>query len=145
MGNQKWIIQRNRQHRANKTQDEDKQKKICVGHHHMQANTNNVNMKWALLQTTGACTPSFWEDKLHSMDNILFYTVTDRNIASSFPPVVCRSAHIMFTLFVFACMWWCPTHIFFWLSSSCVLLALCCRFLWIIHFWLPIRYSLTFI
>ena len=27
MGNQKWTIQRNRQHRANKIQDEDKQKK----------------------------------------------------------------------------------------------------------------------
>jgi hypothetical protein len=26
---------------------------ICVGHHYMQANTNNVNMIWSLLQTTG--------------------------------------------------------------------------------------------
>ena len=37
------------------TKDEENQNKntICVGHHYMQANTNNVNMTWALLQTTG--------------------------------------------------------------------------------------------
>jgi hypothetical protein len=28
---------------------------------------------------------------------------------------------------------------------SCVLCTLCCQFLWIVHFWLPLRYSLTFI
>ena len=26
---------------------------ICVGHHYTQANTNNVNKTWALLQTIG--------------------------------------------------------------------------------------------
>ena len=26
---------------------------ICVGHHYEQANTNNVNKTWSLLQTTG--------------------------------------------------------------------------------------------
>jgi len=26
---------------------------ICVGHHYMQTDTNNVNKTWALLQTTG--------------------------------------------------------------------------------------------
>ena len=26
---------------------------ICVGHHYVQANTNNVSKTWALLQTTG--------------------------------------------------------------------------------------------
>jgi len=26
---------------------------ICVGHHYVQSNTNNVNKTWALLQTTG--------------------------------------------------------------------------------------------
>ena len=30
---------------------------------------------------------------------------------SSLPPVVCRMTHVLFTLFVFACVWWCPTHI----------------------------------
>ena len=37
MGNQKWTIQKNWQHRVHKTQDEDKQNKkhntVCVGHH----------------------------------------------------------------------------------------------------------------
>ena len=31
------------------------------------------------------------------------------------------------------------------INFSCVLCTLCCRFLWIVHFWLPLRYSLTFI
>ena len=28
----------------------------------------------------------------------------------SLPPVVCRRAHVLFTLFVLACALWCPTH-----------------------------------
>jgi hypothetical protein len=42
---------------------------------------------------------------------------------SSLPPVVCRRTHVFFTLFVFACVMWCPTHIvlcFVLFSSSCV-------------------------
>ena len=35
------------------TYDEDKHNTICVGYHHAQASTNNVNKAWALLQTTG--------------------------------------------------------------------------------------------
>jgi hypothetical protein len=39
------------------TQDEDKQNKkhntLCVGHHYLQANTNNANKTRVLLQTTG--------------------------------------------------------------------------------------------
>ena len=30
---------------------------------------------------------------------------------SSLPPVICRNAHVLFTLFVFLCVKWCPTHI----------------------------------
>ena len=30
---------------------------------------------------------------------------------SSLPPVVCRRAHVLFTLFAFVCTQWCPTHI----------------------------------
>jgi len=26
---------------------------ICVGHYYVQTNTNNINMTWALIQTTG--------------------------------------------------------------------------------------------
>jgi len=39
------------------TQDEDKQQqqhiRICVGHHYMQTNTNNINKTRALIQTAG--------------------------------------------------------------------------------------------
>ena len=40
-------------------------------------------------------------------------------------PVVCRRVHVLFTLFVFVCIKWCPTHIvlcfyFVFVSSSCV-------------------------
>jgi hypothetical protein len=30
---------------------------------------------------------------------------------SYLPPVVCRRAHVLFTIFVFVCVRWCPTHI----------------------------------
>ena len=33
----------------------------------------------------------------------------------------------------------------FCLSSSCILCTLCCQFLWIVHSWLSLRFSLTFI
>ena len=33
----------------------------------------------------------------------------------------------------------------FFCLFSIVLCTLCCQFLWIVHFWLPLRYSLTFI
>jgi hypothetical protein len=43
--------------KLHKTQEEDKQNKkhytICVGHHYVQTNTNNINKTWILLQTGG--------------------------------------------------------------------------------------------
>jgi hypothetical protein len=43
---------------------------------------------------------------------------------ASLPTVVCKRAHILFTLFVFVCVKWCPTYIvlvfFILLSSYCV-------------------------
>jgi hypothetical protein len=47
-GNQKWIIQRNRQHRVHKTQDKDKQNKTKTQHNMCWTplyakNINNVN------------------------------------------------------------------------------------------------------
>ena len=65
---------------------------------------------------------------------------------SSLPPVVDRRAHVLFPLFVFAWVQWCATHIvlcfclFFF-----VLCTPCCQLLWIVHFLLALRYSLTFI
>ena len=35
--------------------------------------------------------------------------------------------------------------VFYNVYLSCVLCTVCCQFLWIILFWLPLRYSLTFI
>jgi hypothetical protein len=35
----------------------------------------------------------------------------------------------------------CYVYVLFFL----VLCTICCQFLWIVHLWLPLRYSLTFI
>jgi hypothetical protein len=85
-------------------------------------------------------------------------------LCSSLSPVVCMKAHVLFMLFVFvfisSCLYegscliyvicvrlrivvsrtYCVFVLFFF-----VLCTLCCQFLWIVHFWLPLRYSLTFI
>ena len=63
---------------------------------------------------------------------------------SSLPPVVCRKAHVIFTLFVFVCVKWYPSRFvfLFCLSSFCnpiLPVSLDCSF------WLPLRYSLMFI
>jgi hypothetical protein len=50
VANKKWTIQRNWQHRREQTKQ--KHNTICVGHHYSQANTNNANKTWTLLQTT---------------------------------------------------------------------------------------------
>ena len=49
--NQKWRIQRNWQHRRRKKTH--KHNTICVVHHYTLTNTDNVNKKRVLLQTTG--------------------------------------------------------------------------------------------
>ena len=44
MGNQKWTIQRNLQHRVHKTKEnktKTQRNTICVGHHYAQTNTTN--------------------------------------------------------------------------------------------------------
>ena len=60
---------------------------------------------------------------------------------SSLPPVVCRRAHVLFALFVFVCVYWCPTPI-----------VLCFRFVCFRIVYVPyvasfsgllLRYSLT--
>jgi len=66
----------------------------------------------------------------------------------SIPPVVCRRARVLFMLFAFACVSYCPTHIvlhFFYSFFVVVLCTQCCQFLWLVHSWLPLRFSLTFI
>ena len=39
--------------RKKQKQKQEKPKTMCVGHYYLQANTNNVNKTWILLQTTG--------------------------------------------------------------------------------------------
>ena len=48
------------------------------------------------------------------------------DVGSSLPPVVCRRAHVLYTLFVFVCVQWCSAHFVLCfccccLSSYCVL------------------------
>jgi hypothetical protein len=98
----------------------------------------------------------------------------------SLPPVVCRKAHVLFTLFVFLYILvsntycvvllyilvsntycvvflyilvsntYCVVFLYILVSNTyCVVLLLCLSssyvpFLWIVHFSLPLRYSLTF-
>ena len=73
--------------------------------------------------------------------------MTTKNTCLSLPPVFCRSTHVLFTLFVFVYVQWCPTHIvlcyLFCLPSSCVLYTQCCCFFCFLQSWLPLRYSLT--
>jgi hypothetical protein len=64
----------------------------------------------------------------------------------SLSPVVYRRAYVLFTLFVFVCVYWCPTH---------NVLCFCFNILRLVYHMLPVsldyryvialRYSLTFI
>ena len=66
--------------------------------------------------------------------------------SSSLSPVVSRRTHVIFTIFVCVCVWWCPTQIVLccvlFVSVLCVQ---CCQILWIAHSWLPDRFSLVLI
>ena len=54
--------------------------------------------------------------------------------------------HVLFTLFLFAYATWCLTHIVFCFYFVFLrLLYPMCQFLWIVLFWLPLRYSLMLI
>ena len=84
---------------------------------------NNANIWWLLYSSRvsssgcfGAhfvyvvllCVVTFWVPCCHVRYDFHIKTV----FGSSFPPVVCRRAYV-FTLFMFLfiCVWWCPTHI----------------------------------
>ena len=95
---------------------------------------------------------------------IILYT-TNAVYGSSLPPVVCWRAHVLLCfcvclcivvsnilLFlvvlvfcVLLCCFPCFLFCFCFLSSSCVLWTHWYPFLWIVHYWLPLRFSLTFI
>jgi hypothetical protein len=65
----------------------------------------------------------------------------------SLPQVVCGKACVLFTLFMlfFPLIVVSNTYCFVFLFVFFVLCTLYCQFLWIVHFWLPLRCSLTFI
>ena len=54
----------------------------------------------------------------------------------SLPPVVCRRAHVLITLLVFVCVWWCPTH---------TVLCFCFVFLRLVYPMLPVSLDCTFL
>jgi hypothetical protein len=68
---------------------------------------------------------------------------TKTMFGSSLPPVVCKMAYVFFTLCLFVYSG--VQHILFCVFVFFVLSTLCCQFLWIVHFGLPLRYSLTFV
>ena len=131
---------------------------------------NNQNLKWCLSYTNHDWTfyaITNMENKLLCV--FLFWVLCcdvryDFNIetmfVSSLPPVVCRRAHVLFTLFEFVYIIY--VVVFFVFCFFLVLCTLCCQFLWIgfvffglvcpmlpvslgCPFWLPLRYSLMFI
>jgi len=55
---------------------------------------------------------------------------------SSLPPGVCRRAHVLLTLFVFACAYWCPTH---------TVLCFCFVFLRLVYPMLPVSLDCSFL
>ena len=70
--------------------------------------------------------------------------------------VLCVLGLVSYYVFEYMCLWWCPTFcycssflfsvmFFFFFISSFVLWTQCYQFLWIVHSWLPFRFSLTFV
>ena len=55
---------------------------------------------------------------------------------SSLPPVVCRMAHVLFTLFMFVYLQWCPTHI---------VLCFCFVFLRLLYPMFPVSLDCPFV
>ena len=69
---------------------------------------------------------------------IIVFSVLLRHTDSDYPFGIFKL--FLFTLFVFVCILCCDFVVFFF-----ILCVLCCQFLWIVNFWLPLRYSVTFI
>ena len=57
-------------------------------------------------------------------------------LGTSLSPVVCRTAHVLFTLFVFVCAKWCPVHF---------VLCFCIDFLRLVYPILPVSLGYTFL
>ena len=81
-----------------------------------------------------------WPSLLHFLSITCYDFRIQMMFGSSMHPVVCRRVHVAFTLFFCLCIVVINTTLccvfLFCLSSSCVLCAQCCQFLWIDHAWL---------
>ena len=69
--------------------------------------------------------------------NFLYHIDLSLNNSQFIIPGPCCSSFVCFFCAVFI--------VFSCLSSSCVLCAQCCRFIWIVHFWLSLRFPVTLI
>ena len=73
----------------------------------------------------------------------VLYDFRIKTISDSFlPSVVCRRAHVLITLFVFVRIYG-VQHILYcaFVLFVFVLCSLCCQFLWVVDFWLPLPYD----
>jgi hypothetical protein len=70
---------------------------------------NHIEYQWCLQNSNNA------------LGNVIYYAIM---FDTSIPPVVCRRAHVLLTLFIFVSAQWCPTYIvmcfwFFFLRLYC--------------------------
>ena len=73
---------------------------------------------------------------------IKYNNINGTMLGSSLPPVVCRRAYVLFTLFVFVCMWWCAVFCFVFLRLVCHVLPVSLECLFMIAPWVTfISYS----
>ena len=70
---------------------------------------NKIKMNFLVFCVTLLCVFMFWVPWCDVHYDFHVKTM----FGSSLPSVVCRRAHVLFTLFVFVCASWCPRHIMF--------------------------------
>jgi hypothetical protein len=158
-GNHKWKIQRIWQHRVHKTQDKSTLENTKGAITNGQSRESD-NIGYTRHKTNICCQILWifhlWLSLLYSLTFIcpmscVLYVVSFSGLS------ICDCPFgILWCLFV-PCLVYsmllvsldCPFVIaplvFSDVYLSCVLCTLCCQFLWIVHLWLPLWYSLTFI
>jgi hypothetical protein len=81
---------------------------------------------------------------LHMIQMKSFYICVDYECGTKWT-FITYFLQVVFTLFVFVNVLWCPTQIMLCFFLFFFLRSLCCQLLWIVHCWLRLRKSLTFI
>ena len=61
--------------------------------------------KWKLIHFILPC------KELFAVHCASYFTIIHMIFSSSLPPIVCGRVHVLFTLFVFVCVWRCSAHI----------------------------------